>query len=81
MSGLIWAEIKQLWDEGAHDYVHDMWNILDFVTNSLYIATFTLRLIAYLQVSQYNKVTSSKDIYNVPVHVFVKIVSRGRIPL
>lgn len=48
--GLIWAEIKQLWDEGAHDYVHDMWNILDFVTNSLYIATFTLRLIAYLQV-------------------------------
>lgn len=52
VAGLIWAEIKQLWDEGAHDYVHDMWNILDFVTNSLYIATFTLRLIAYLQVQK-----------------------------
>ena len=50
ISGLIWIEIKQLWDEGAEEYVHDMWNILDFVTNSLYIATLTLRVIAYLQV-------------------------------
>ena len=51
IAGLIWTEIKQLWDEGAEEYVHDMWNILDFVTNSLYIATLTLRVIAYLQVS------------------------------
>ncbi|KAK3099549.1 hypothetical protein FSP39_006161 [Pinctada imbricata] len=50
VAGLIWTEIKQLWDEGAHEYVRDMWNILDFVTNSLYIATLTLRVIAYLQV-------------------------------
>lgn len=50
-AGYIWAEIKQLWDEGAYEYVHDMWNILDFVTNSLYIATLTLRVIAYVQVS------------------------------
>ena len=49
--GLVWTEIKQLWDEGAHEYVHDMWNILDFITNSLYIATLTLRVIAYLQVT------------------------------
>ncbi|XP_033743329.1 LOW QUALITY PROTEIN: transient receptor potential-gamma protein-like [Pecten maximus] len=52
VAGLVWAEVKQLWDEGAHEYVHDMWNILDFVTNSLYIATLTLRVIAYLQVQQ-----------------------------
>ncbi|KAL3880336.1 hypothetical protein ACJMK2_032584 [Sinanodonta woodiana] len=52
VAGLIWAEIKQLWDEGAHEYIHDMWNILDFVTNSLYIATLTLRVIAYLQVKR-----------------------------
>ncbi|WAQ99587.1 TRPG-like protein [Mya arenaria] len=42
--GLIWTEIKQLWDEGADEYCHDMWNILDFVTNALYIATLTLRV-------------------------------------
>ena len=41
-----------MWDEGAEEYAHDMWNILDFVTNSLYIATLTLRVIAFLQVSK-----------------------------
>lgn len=33
------------------DYLSDMWNILDFITNSLYVATITLRVIAYAQVS------------------------------
>ncbi len=48
--GLIWAEVKQLWDDGAKTYVQDMWNILDFITNSLYIATFTLKMVAYYKV-------------------------------
>ncbi|XP_055893356.1 short transient receptor potential channel 4-like isoform X3 [Biomphalaria glabrata] len=52
VAGLMWSEIKQLWGEGAIEYIHDMWNILDFFTNSLYIATFTLRLLAYLQVQE-----------------------------
>ncbi|KAL8587650.1 hypothetical protein ACOMHN_045339 [Nucella lapillus] len=55
VAGLIWAEIKQLWDEGALEYIYDMWNIADFTTNSLYIATFSLRLIAYLQVQEERK--------------------------
>ncbi|CAG2114527.1 unnamed protein product, partial [Medioppia subpectinata] len=32
---LIWSEVKQLWDLGIADYLSDMWNILDFITNSL----------------------------------------------
>ncbi|KRY22926.1 Transient receptor potential-gamma protein [Trichinella patagoniensis] len=48
--GLIWVEIKQLWDVGLTDYVKNMWNILDFITNSLYISTITLRIIAYIGV-------------------------------
>ena len=44
--------MKQLWDEGAKTYVQDLWNILDFITNSLYIATFTLKFVAYMRVSQ-----------------------------
>lgn len=52
--GLIWSEIKQLWELGLADYLSDMWNILDFITNSLYVATITLRVIAYLQVSIIN---------------------------
>ena len=50
--GLIWSEIKQLWELGLFDYMSDMWNILDFITNSLYVATITLRVIAYLQVQK-----------------------------
>ena len=51
--GLVWAEIKQLWDQGLKSYVQDMWNILDFTTNSLYIATYTLKLVAYLKVKHW----------------------------
>lgn len=49
--GLIWVEIKQLWDAGLHDYCYNLWNILDFITNSLYLCTFALRSVAYYQVS------------------------------
>ena len=48
--GLIWSEIKQLWDVGLREYVQDMWNVVDFVTNSLYVATIALRLVAYYKV-------------------------------
>lgn len=51
-SGLIWSEVKQLWDIGLHEYVNDMWNVIDFVTNSLYVATVALRVVSYFQVSQ-----------------------------
>ena len=48
--GLIWSEVKQLWDVGLEEYANDMWNVIDFVTNSLYVATVALRVVAYNQV-------------------------------
>lgn len=51
-AGLIWSEVKQLWDIGLQEYVNDMWNVIDFVTNSLYVATVALRVVSYFQVSQ-----------------------------
>ncbi|XP_045492215.1 transient receptor potential-gamma protein-like [Colias croceus] len=50
VSGLIWSEVKQLWDMGLQEYVHDMWNVIDFVTNSLYVATVALRIVSHFQV-------------------------------
>ena len=50
--GLIWSEVKQLWDVGLEEYANDMWNVIDFVTNSLYVATVALRVVAYNQVRQ-----------------------------
>ncbi|XP_046475624.1 transient receptor potential-gamma protein isoform X2 [Neodiprion pinetum] len=52
VSGLIWSEVKQLWDVGLEEYVHDMWNVIDFVTNSLYVATLALRIVAYYRVQE-----------------------------
>jgi hypothetical protein len=50
-AGLIWSEIKQLWDVGMREYISDMWNVVDFITNSLYVATIALRITAYYDVS------------------------------
>lgn len=55
VSGLIWSEVKQLWDVGLEEYVHDMWNVIDFVTNSLYVATVALRVVAYYRVQKENE--------------------------
>ncbi|XP_076607136.1 short transient receptor potential channel 4-like isoform X2 [Chaetodon auriga] len=49
--GFIWAEIKQMWDGGFQDYVHDWWNLMDFVMNSLYLATISLKIVAYIKYS------------------------------
>ncbi|XP_030056265.1 short transient receptor potential channel 4 [Microcaecilia unicolor] len=45
--GFIWGEIKQMWDGGLQDYIHDWWNLMDFVMNSLYLATISLKIVAY----------------------------------
>merc|ERR550532_3331416 len=50
VAGLIWSEIKQLWDVGFKEYISDMWNVVDFITNSLYVATIGLRTVAYFDV-------------------------------
>ncbi|XP_036392835.1 short transient receptor potential channel 4-like isoform X2 [Megalops cyprinoides] len=49
--GFIWTEIKQMWDGGFQDYIHDWWNLMDFVMNSLYLATISLKIVAYVKFS------------------------------
>jgi len=51
LPGFIWTEIKQMWDGGFQDYVHDWWNLMDFVMNSLYLATISLKIVAYTKVT------------------------------
>uniref|UniRef100_A0A3B3CYC5 Transient receptor potential cation channel, subfamily C, member 4b n=1 Tax=Oryzias melastigma TaxID=30732 RepID=A0A3B3CYC5_ORYME len=45
--GFIWTEIKQMWDNGLEDYADDWWNIMDFIMNSLYLATIALKIVSY----------------------------------
>ncbi|XP_048034878.1 short transient receptor potential channel 4a isoform X2 [Megalobrama amblycephala] len=47
--GFVWAEIKQMWDGGFQDYIHDWWNLMDFVMNSLYLATISLKIVAHFK--------------------------------
>lgn len=51
--GFIWAEIKQMWDNGLKDYMDDWWNIMDFIMNSLYLATISLKIVAYTKYKGY----------------------------
>ncbi|XP_038617705.1 short transient receptor potential channel 4 isoform X2 [Tachyglossus aculeatus] len=41
-----------MWDGGLQDYIHDWWNLMDFVMNSLYLATISLKIVALLKYSQ-----------------------------
>lgn len=50
-TGFIWGEIKEMWDGGFNEYVHDWWNLMDFAMNSLYLATISLKIVAYVKVS------------------------------
>ncbi|XP_026102444.1 short transient receptor potential channel 4-like [Carassius auratus] len=50
--GFVWAEIKQMWDGGFQDYIHDWWNLMDFVMNSLYLATISLKFVTYFKWSE-----------------------------
>uniref|UniRef100_A0A8D3C1N7 Transient receptor potential cation channel, subfamily C, member 5a n=1 Tax=Scophthalmus maximus TaxID=52904 RepID=A0A8D3C1N7_SCOMX len=45
----IWAEIKEMWDGGFTEYIHDWWNLMDFAMNSLYLATISLKIVAYVK--------------------------------
>ena len=38
-----------MWDEGLKAYVRQWWNWLDFIMLSLYLCTFSLRMVAWWQ--------------------------------
>jgi hypothetical protein len=59
---LVWSEIKQLWDVGLQEYVGDMWNVIDFVTNALYVATVALRIVAFYQVCVFFTIKYNSEI-------------------
>ena len=48
--GLIWAEIKSLWNDGLIEYITDLWNIVDFITNVFFTAWILLRATAWFVV-------------------------------
>ncbi|CAI5445881.1 unnamed protein product [Caenorhabditis angaria] len=45
--GMLWSEIKQLWEEGFKRYTRQWWNWLDFLMICLYLCTISIRVSAY----------------------------------
>ncbi|CAH0718988.1 unnamed protein product, partial [Brenthis ino] len=43
IASLVWGEIRSLWENGLMEYISDLWNIVDFITNVFYIAWISLR--------------------------------------
>lgn len=47
---MVWSDVKRLWYEGLEDFLEESRNQLSFVMNSLYLATFALKIVAYSKV-------------------------------
>uniref|UniRef100_A0A4W5NPK0 Uncharacterized protein n=1 Tax=Hucho hucho TaxID=62062 RepID=A0A4W5NPK0_9TELE len=45
--GMIWAEVKEIWSQGAGEYLLEPWNFLDFGMLAIFLASFSSRLSAY----------------------------------
>lgn len=48
--GMVWSDVKRLWYEGLEDFLDESRNQLSFVMNSLYLATFALKIVAHSKV-------------------------------
>ncbi|KAL5962678.1 Transient receptor potential-gamma protein, partial [Taenia solium] len=53
--GFVWQEITNIWTLGVRAYISDMWHLLDFAQNSLYISTIALRFAAWVRVWGYGE--------------------------
>ncbi|XP_039982390.1 short transient receptor potential channel 1 isoform X2 [Xiphias gladius] len=45
--GMVWSDVKRLWYEGLEDFLEESRNQLSFVMNSLYLATFAIKIVAH----------------------------------
>ncbi|CAH8584789.1 unnamed protein product [Schistosoma bovis] len=53
--GFVWQQMKKLYIWGLRAYLADMWNLVDFLMNALYIATISLRTVAWARIVFYNE--------------------------
>ncbi|KAM7542787.1 hypothetical protein Aperf_G00000009328 [Anoplocephala perfoliata] len=54
-AGLFWQHVMTLWTQGPRAYLSDMWHLLDFALNSLFIFTIALRCAAWIRVRIYSE--------------------------
>ncbi|XP_063060301.1 short transient receptor potential channel 7-like [Engraulis encrasicolus] len=70
--GMIWSECKEIWADGPREYIMHLWNVLDFGMLSIFVASFTARLMAFLRASR-------AQLY-VDQHVIAEDLSNASLP-
>lgn len=66
ITGLIWGEMNALFSSGLVEYMSDLWNIIDLISNSFYVTWIGLRITSWYLV----QVSSSQKYENVFSFVF-----------
>nr|XP_006002844.1 PREDICTED: short transient receptor potential channel 1 isoform X2 [Latimeria chalumnae] len=56
--GMVWSDVKRLWYDGLEDFLEESRNQLSFVMNSLYLATFALKIVAH---NKFHAIAERKD--------------------
>ncbi|MEE6500636.1 hypothetical protein FKM82_003866 [Ascaphus truei] len=56
--GMVWSDVKRLWYDGLEDFLEESRNQLSFVMNSLYLATFALKVVAH---NKFHSIAERKD--------------------
>lgn len=46
ITGMIWAEVKEIWSQGPGEYLVEPWNFLDFGMLAIFLASFSCRFSA-----------------------------------
>ncbi|KAM8954079.1 short transient receptor potential channel 1 isoform 2-T2 [Pelodytes ibericus] len=59
--GMVWSDVKRLWYDGLEDFLEESRNQLSFVMNSLYLATFALKVVAHSKVNNFHSTADRKD--------------------
>lgn len=52
-TGMLWQELKQVYNEGLYGYFDSLYNYLDCAVLLLYISSFTLRYLSIIKVRLY----------------------------
>uniref|UniRef100_A0A8C7ZMU5 Transient receptor potential cation channel, subfamily C, member 6a n=1 Tax=Oryzias sinensis TaxID=183150 RepID=A0A8C7ZMU5_9TELE len=76
VTGMIWAEVKEIWSQGPGEYLVEPWNFLDFGMLAIFLASFSCRFSAmkHADIAQTYVYKHNKTLLQLPpeIHYFTQ---------
>ncbi|KAF6725720.1 Short transient receptor potential channel 6 [Oryzias melastigma] len=76
VTGMIWAEVKEIWSQGPGEYLVEPWNFLDFGMLAIFLASFSCRFSAmkHADIAQNYVYKHNKTLLQLPpeIHYFTQ---------